>query len=410
MQTVGEVRTTLVTVPFTEPETWFFGRSWGLTTAIIEVETNDGVVGIGECPGFPDIAATTNAIDAMVPLLIDREASDVLPFLRSVDMHGWHHSPYQGNLAVAGLEMAMWDIVGKAGDLPLYRIFGGLERRSVPYYWYVWVPERDVETVRAQAAEGVSRGFRTIYLKIGFDVANDLALVQAVRDEVGPDVSIRADANEAWTAFTAIEALRAFEDVGLEFLEQPIDMHDIAGMAYLRTQTRTRIGANQSAWLPHQVLEIVAQRAADVVVTDPHQLGGLTVFRDAARICEAAHVPVIKHSFGDLGITTAATLHVLGGLHEPTLAHQTHLTILEHDLLKEPFQFAEGCLDVPDGPGIGVEIDGDALQHYAGIYETVGELSGYGNEHQESPIPSRLLLAGSPRVMYRGEGEDRREF
>jgi L-alanine-DL-glutamate epimerase-like enolase superfamily enzyme len=410
MQTVGDVRTTLVTVPFTEPETWFFGRSWGLTTAIIEVETNDGVVGIGECPGFPDIAATTNAIDAMVPLLIDREASDVLPFLRSVDMHGWHHSPYQGNLAVAGLEMAMWDIVGKAGDLPLYRIFGGLERRSVPYYWYVWVPERDVETVRAQAAEGVSRGFRTIYLKIGFDVANDLALVQAVRDEVGPDVAIRADANEAWTAFTAIEALRAFEDVGLEFLEQPIDMHDIAGMAYLRTQTRTRIGANQSAWLPHQVLEIVAQRAADVVVTDPHQLGGLTVFRDAARICEAAHVPVIKHSFGDLGITTAATLHVLGGLHEPTLAHQTHLTILEHDLLKEPFQFAEGCLDVPDGPGIGVEIDGDALQHYAGIYETVGELSGYGNEHQESPIPSRLLLAGSPRVMYRGEGEDRREF
>jgi glucarate dehydratase len=395
MQTVSDVRITVVTVPFTDPETWFFGRSWGLTSAIVEVETDDGVVGIGECPGVPNIRAATNALEAMTLLLVGHDACDVLPFLRRVNMHGWHHSPYQGNLAVASLEMAMWDIVAKAADRPLHRILGGLERRNVPYYWYVWVPERDVETVRAQAAEGIARGFRTIYLKIGFDVANDLALVRAVRDEVGPDVAIRVDANEGWTPFTAIEALRAFEDVGLEFLEQPIDMHDIAGMAYLRRQTRTRIGANQSAWLVHQVPEILARRAADVIVTDPHQLGGLSVFRDVAAMCETAHVPVIKHSFGDLGITTAATLHVLGGLHEPTLAHQTHLTILEHDLLAEPFEFTNGCLEVPDRPGIGVELDRDALQHYSEIYETVGELPAYANLDAESPIPPRLLKTAS---------------
>jgi L-alanine-DL-glutamate epimerase-like enolase superfamily enzyme len=395
MQTVGEVRFTVVTVPFTEPETWFFGRSWGLTSAIVEVETHDGIVGIGECPGTPNIASATGAIEAMVPLLVGHDAGDVLAFLRRVDMHGWHHSPYQGNLAVASLEMAMWDIVGKAANLPLHRMFGGLERRRVPYYWYVWVPDRDVETVRVQAAEGVARGFQTMYLKIGFDLANDLALIRAVRDEVGPQLAIRVDANEGWTPFTAIEALRAFEEVGLEFLEQPIDMHDIAGMAYLRSQTRTRVGANQSAWLLHQVPEILAKRAADVVVTDPHQLGGLVPFRDAARMCEAAHVPIVKHSFGDLGITTAATLHVLGGLHEPTLAHQTHLTILEHDLLTKRFEFADGCLEVPGGPGIGVELDCDALRHYAGIYETVGELAGYGHDDQGSPVPSRLLEAGT---------------
>jgi L-alanine-DL-glutamate epimerase-like enolase superfamily enzyme len=404
MQTVGDVRFTVVTVPFTVPETWFFGRSWGLTTAIVEVETEDGIVGIGECPGIPDISAATHAVEAMTPLLLERDASDVLSFLRRVDMHGWHHSPYQGNLAVASLEMAMWDIVGKAAGLPLHAIFGGLERRRVPYYWYVWVPDRDEETVRQQAAEGVARGFETMYLKIGFDVDNDLALVRAVRDEVGPRVAIRIDANEGWTPFTAIDALRAFEDVGLEFLEQPIDMHDIAGLAYLRGQTRTRIGANQSAWLMHQVPEILAQRAADVVVTDPHQLGSLVAFRDAARMCEAAHVPVVKHSFGDLGITTAATLHVLGGLHEPTLAHQTHLTILEHDLLTERFEFREGCLDVPNASGIGVEIDRDALQHYAEMHDNVGELSGYGHHHQESPIPSRLLEAATPHGTHRGDG------
>jgi glucarate dehydratase len=404
MQTVGDVRFTVVTVPFTVPETWFFGRSWGLTTAIVEVETDDGIVGIGECPGVPDASAATHALETMTPLLLRHEASDILSFLRRVDMHGWHHSPYQGNIAAAALEMALWDIVGKAGGLPLHAMLGGLERRQIPYYWYVWVPDRDEESVREQAADGVSRGFRTMYLKIGFDVANDLALVRAVRDEVGPEIAIRVDANEGWTPFTAIEALREFEDVGLEFLEQPIDMHDISGLAYLRRQTRTRIGANQSAWLMHQVPQILAERAADVVVTDPHQLGSMIAFRDAARMCEAAHVPVIKHSFGDLGITTAATLHVLGGLHEPTLAHQTHLTILEHDLLTERFEFTDGCLDVPDGPGIGVEIDRDALQHYAEMHDNVGELSGYGHHNQESPIPSRLLEAATPHGTHRGDG------
>jgi L-alanine-DL-glutamate epimerase-like enolase superfamily enzyme len=392
---VGEVRITVVKVPFTVPETWFFGRSWGLTTAIVEVETHDGIVGIGECPGVPDIAAATHTVEAMIPRLVDRQAHDVLSFLRDVQMHGWHHSPYQGNLASAALEMAMWDIVGKAGGLPLHAMFGGLERRSVPYYWYIPVPDRDEPTAREQAAEGVARGFETMYLKIGFDLASDLALVRAVRDEVGPDIAIRVDANEGWSPFTAIEALNAFEDVKLEFLEQPIDMHDIAGLAYLRRQTRTRIGANQSAWLMHQVPEVLAQRAADVVVTDPHQLGSMVAFRDAARMCEAAHVPIVKHSFGDLGITTAATLHVLGGLHEPTLAHQTHLTILEHDLLTERLRFNDGSLEVPDGAGIGVEIDRDALEHYAELNESIGDLSGYGHYDEESPIPSRLLAAAT---------------
>ena len=373
VQTVKDVRITVVNVPFTEPETWFFGRSWGLTSAVVEVETGDGVVGVGECPGVPTIAAATHAIGVMVPLLVGRDAGDVLPFLRRVRMNGWHHFPYQGNLAVAALEMAMWDIVGKTAGLPLHRLFGGLERDRVPFYWYVPVPDRDVETVRAQAREGVERGFRTMYLKIGFDVGNDVRLCEAVRDEVGPDIAIRVDANEAWSPFVGLDALRAFEGVGLEFLEQPIDMHDIDGLAYLRGQTRTKIGANQSAWLVHQVPEILAKRAADVVVTDPHQLGGLSVFLDVAGMCETAHVPLVKHSFGDLGITTAAQLHALGRLHEPALAHQTHLTILEHDLLKTRLEFKDGGLDVPNQPGISVELDHDAINHYADLHKTIGE-------------------------------------
>jgi len=113
-----------------------------------------------------------------------------------------------------------------------------------------------------------------MYIKIGFDLENDLALARAIKDEVGEHIAVRVDANEAWSAFEAVEALRLFEDVGVEFVEQPVNMHDIGGLADLRAKSRVRIGANQSAWLPWQVPEVLARRAADVVVTDPHQLGG----------------------------------------------------------------------------------------------------------------------------------------
>jgi muconate cycloisomerase len=388
---VRDIRMTTVVVPFTQPETWVFGRCWGLTNAVLEVETDDGLIGLGEAPGHPSIDMARRTIDLISPAIIDHDPADIHAFRRRVKLLGGHHFPHSYNIAAGAIEMALWDIVGKEAGQPLHRLFGGLERELVPYYWYIPVPDRDHETARAQAAEGVALGFRTMYLKIGFDVARDVALVEAIREEVGPDIAIRADANEGWRPLEAIKALRAFEDVGLEFLEQPIDMHDLAGAAFLRAQTRTPIGANQSAWEMHHIPKVLASQAADVIVTDPHQLGGLSLFRDVAGTCETAHVPLVKHSFGDLGITTAATLHVLGGLEGPPLANQTHFTIMEHDMLATPFAFQDGCLQVPHGPGLGVDLDREALRHYADIYETVGEPEGYGGDlERESTIPASL--------------------
>ena len=153
--------------------------------------------------------------------------------------------------------------------------------------------------------------------------------------------------------FEAVDALRRFEDVGVEFVEQPIDMHNIAGLADLRSKSRVRIGANQSAWLPWQVPEVIAQRAADVIVTDPHQLGGLVPFHTAAMMCETAGIPICKHAFADLGITTIATSHVLATLPSPQLGHQQFLTFLVHDLLATKVEFVDGAIPVPTGPGLG---------------------------------------------------------
>jgi L-alanine-DL-glutamate epimerase-like enolase superfamily enzyme len=377
----------IVSVPFTHPETWRFGRLWGLTNAIVEVHTDAGITGIGEVPGSPLIGMVRDALEATSSWIIGEDPMKVRQFLRRASDRGWHHYPYIGNAAVAGIEMALWDICGKALGCPVHQFFGGLDTENVPFYWYIWVTDRQPDTARQQAAEGVARGFKTMYIKIGFDLQNDIALARAIREEVGDGIALRVDANEAWTAFEAIDALQRFEDIGLEFLEQPIDMHDIAGLADLRTKSRTRIGANQSVWQPWQIPEVLARRAGDVIVTDQHQLGGLVPFRDAAAMCEVANVPIIKHAFGDLAITTIAATHVLGTLASPQLGHQHYLTILEHDLLTTPVEFVDGAIPVPTGPGLGIELDQEAVRFYEDVYRDYGEFEGYGPITETSGLP-----------------------
>jgi L-Ala-D/L-Glu epimerase len=383
----------IVSVPFTRPETWRFGRMWGLTNALVEVHTDEGITGIGEVPGSPLIGLVREALDATSSWIIGEDPRQINAFLRRAQNRGWHHYPYLGNGAVAAIEMALWDICGKAHGCPVSQFFGGLDTPNVPFYWYIPVEDRKPETAREQAAEAVAQGFKTMYIKIGFDLTNDIALARAIRDEVGDDVAVRVDANEAWSVFEAVDALRRFEDVGVEFVEQPINMHDIAGMADLRSKSRVRIGANQSAWLPWQVPEVIRQRAGDVIVTDPHQLGGLVPFHHVAGMCEVAEIPLVKHAFADLGVTTVATMHVLGTMASPQLGHQQFATILTHDLLATPLEFVDGALAVPTGPGLGIELDHEAISFYEQVYRDYGEFPGYGPVTPTSPLPAELHVA-----------------
>lgn len=383
--TIADVRTRVVSVPFLRPEAWRFGRAWGVSNVIVEVETEDGLVGYGEAPGNPAVEVIRTAVEAMGELVKGHDAGSIGSISRMLRDRGWHHYPYVGNQAGAAIEMALWDIAGQAKGVPIHELLGGALRDAVRYYWYLPAENRDPAQAADQAQEGVARGFDTVYLKIGFDVDNDVAILRAVRDRVGPDVAIRADANEAWTIWEARRALAALEELELEFLEQPLDMQDVDGMAFLRAQAATPLGANQTAWLEEQVLELICKQAADVIVTDQHQLGGFLAFARVAGICEVARVPVVKHSFGDLGVTTAATVQQLAVLPEPALAHQTHLELLEHDLLGERLRFEAGNLPLLGGPGLGVEVDRDALAHYEELYRRVGEFSGYAELDAEAP-------------------------
>src|SRR5262249_27160533 len=186
----------VVSVPYTFPEVWRFGRAWGLTNALVEIHTDEAITGIGEVPGSPLITLVCDALQATIPWIVGEDPLRVTQFLRRASDRGWHHYPYLGNGATAAIEMALWDICGKVHGCPVHQFFGGLDTDNVPFYWFVGAEDRKPETARAQAAEGAELGFKSVYIKIGFELENDLRIARAIREEVPDDVAVRVDANE----------------------------------------------------------------------------------------------------------------------------------------------------------------------------------------------------------------------
>jgi L-alanine-DL-glutamate epimerase-like enolase superfamily enzyme len=372
---------TVVSVPFKEPETWVWGRRHGITNALLEVRTDESLVGVGECPGHPRISLVCDvlgtigeAIQGEDPLRIERIVAGMMARC------GLHHFRHAANVALGGVEIALWDIAGKVAGQPVANLFGGRLRDHIPYYFYV--PMGSSEEMARTAAGAVAAGFSTIYLKSGFDRGKDVSDVAAVREAVGPAPKLRVDANEAWSVAEAIAIGRELGPYDLEFIEQPVSMYDIDGLGRVRRAVRAPIAANQAAWLEFNVLEIIRKRAADVILTCPHQLHGLLAFRKVAALCELAGLPIIKHSFGDLGVTTLAAAQVLSTLPNAERAHQTHYNLLDDDVIQGGApKFEDGALAVPPGPGIGARLDREKVARYAEVYALEGEFGVYG------PVP-----------------------
>lgn len=376
---ITNIEVTVVSIPFREPETWIWGRRHGITNALVQVRTDEGVTGVGECPGHPNVALVVGILDTVRSVLVGEDPLRIERILQLLlARRGLHHFRHAANVVLGGIETALWDIVGKVAGQPIANLLGGRVRERIPYYRYI--PMGPSETMAVEAAEGVAVGFETIYLKTGFERRKDVEDVAAVREAIGPDINLRIDANEAWTPAEAIAIARELEPFRLEFIEQPVSMYDLDGLARVRRSVRTPIAANQAAWLEFDVLEIVRQRAADIILTCPHQLHGLLAFKKVAALCEIAGLPIVKHSFGDLGVTTHAAAQVLATCPNATLANQTHYNLLEDDVIVGgPPAFVDGGLELPDIPGIGVGLDPEKVALYEEAYLREGEYSVYGS-------------------------------
>jgi L-alanine-DL-glutamate epimerase-like enolase superfamily enzyme len=380
--------TTVVAVPFRREERWAFGGRAGLTAVLLEVETDEGVVGLAEAAGYPTPEIVLAVFRSLEPLVLGEDPRRIERLISRIDVVGtWHHvratSP-----AIAAVETACWDILGKVCGQPVVNLLGGRVRDEGEYFWYL--ARSTPQDTADQAREAVEAGFSTLYLKVGWgEPAEDLALVAAVREAVGPDVGIRVDANEAWSTGAAIRILRDMEEHDLELVEQPTSGRNLAEMAYLRGRLATPLLANESSWTRHDVLEVIRHGAADVVSLDQQMDGGLLNMKRAAGICDAAGLPVLKHSLGELGVATYAGLHVIASTPNFLRPSQAYGSLLADDVLEgmDALPYEDGRLRVPDGPGLGVTLDRDKVARYAELYRERGAEFAFHDPRALGPTP-----------------------
>lgn len=350
-----------VFVPFHRAAEWGAGKRPGTTRLIVQVHTADGTVGVGETICLWEFVEPVLA-RTIIPLVLREDACDIERLCKKVEGAGYYHHQRALVAALCGVEMALWDIIGKQAGMPLHKLWGGGYRRQIPLVGYVQAkqPEHAAET----AARFVAEGYQTIKVKIGMTPASDLAIVRATREAIGRGVKLRADVNGAWTIGTAKRMLRELEAFDLEYVEQPLQMDDLRGHAELRRQFSTPIALDESAYTMQEVLNIIRAEAADVLLLDPHQAGGLLRCRKAAAIAEAAGLPITLHSGAELGFSTAAYLHLAATLPNLIPALDTQYSNQSDDVVTEPHRCEHGTMPVPTGAGLGMQLCDEKLSLY----------------------------------------------
>jgi L-alanine-DL-glutamate epimerase-like enolase superfamily enzyme len=343
----------LVRMPFKQAILWGSGSRSGTTRLVCRVETGGGAVGWGETIALID-AVPAVFENAVAPLALGYAVSDAERFTRHVLGAGYYHHKRAAVMASAALEMAMWDAFGRMAGQPLHALWGGLWRSRVEASAYLFV--NDPARVADDASRFLDAGFNTFKIKIGVGMASDVPLVEAVRRVIG-ERDLRADVNGAWTPGTARRQLAKLASFDLSYVEQPLELDDLAGHAELRSCQTVPIALDESAYTLADVGNIIRAGAADVVLLDPHEAGGLWQVVKQAAICESVGIPVTLHSGGELALSQAAYIHLAAAIPNMSLAIDTERTYLAGDIARDGPELEDGGFNVPTAPGLGVTPD-----------------------------------------------------
>jgi len=356
----------------------------GVTAGIVRLEADNGLVGWGESCAGADIESVLDAVRAMTPFVLGKDPWRAEEMKREA----WHHGLWQfregtGNFAWAGIDMAMVDLCGKQAGVPAHALLGGAMRDSVDYFWYL--SGDDLDELLAYATVGLERGYRSFYLKVGRDDEADVARVYAVRRHIGDACNLRVDANGAWSFAQARRLLDLLEDAHLDFAEQPVRQVPRDLLGDLRRLVRTPVAANEGLWSEEQARERIEARVADVYCFSPYWVGSLRGFQRLGHLVYDHGGLVCKHTHGELGVAAAASHHVMLTLPAIVEGNQQTTAHMVGDIVKGRLPIMDGpTWGVPIEPGLGVEIDEDALARAVEDYQRDGQFWPFQMAH-ESP-------------------------
>lgn len=381
-------RATPVTVPLKRPLRWSCGVEAATTRTIIELITDEGLIGIGETRGGDEVVRSIelnrDLFVGVDPIEVERIARRFSVFRMTSEQLALVGA---AKLAGAAIEMACWDLVGKILGKRCGDLWGGIETEHVEfaaYVFYRYASESDIgdgdrpESAADHAEELFETyGFRDIKFKNGvLPPEDEIRSVRLMRERLSDRLRyIRIDPNAAWSVETSIRVLNELADFSVEFCEDPT--WGLQGMSLVRERTTVPLATNMACVTFEQIPMAVQVRALDIILGDVHFWGGPTSVLQLAKVCETFNLGLSLHSDRELGISTAAILHIAAA--EPMVSHSidTHLLEQSDDIITYPFNFHLGRVKVPTGPGLGVEIDRDKLHFYSDYHRRVGEVSEF---------------------------------
>ncbi|OBT11582.1 mandelate racemase [Shewanella sp. UCD-FRSSP16_17] len=354
------------------------------TTHLVEVITDAGITGWGECFGGGGIAFANKTIVEKViqPMILGMDPLDreviwhkVYNLMRD---HGQKGMPIQ---SLSGVDIALWDIAGKFHNQPVYKLLGGAFRERIPAYGYGMMLQRydDLEArFTDESARIKAMGFNATKMKIGLSPERDIKLVEAVRNGIGDDMRLMVDANHAYTAREAIPLGRELQNLGVYWFEEPVAPEDKQGYRDLCEALDMTIAGGEAEFTRWGFRDLIENRCVDLLQPEVCALGGITEYQKVLAMAHAHFIPVINHVWGS-AIAVGTNLHLLAALPDlpgaahpvqPMLEYDTTPNRFREDLLKEPLNILkqvkenQGSVALPQGPGIGVEPDPDFIKHY----------------------------------------------
>jgi L-alanine-DL-glutamate epimerase-like enolase superfamily enzyme len=346
---------------------------------LCRIETTDGVVGWGESISqFPEAARATEVlIEGLVPLLLDQNPLDNMELWRRIKQHSWWYG-YQGGIAsfaLSAIDIALWDLKGKLLGQPLVTLLGGARRDRLPVIasTHAFNPsieyeaERHGRYVTEEGYQGVKIGFgKRGQARLGYEAERDITFVRLLREAIGPKGDIMIDRGQSlqWDLGHAIRLTNAFEEYDLRWIEEPLEPQDIEGFRKLRMHVKTLVATGEREWNVAAYERLIATGIVDVVGCDPGRAEGVTGFLQLIQRVETASIWYNAHAWSS-AIITAASL-ALSAISDRCLVFEMKPieNPMQDELVVAPFKQKDGWIDVPKGPGLGIEVREDVVAKY----------------------------------------------
>ena len=348
------------------PYYWSHGIINSTEIILIEIEAENGVKGYGESIATPSGEGVKAFIDSASGLLIGEDIFQNQRIIKNCyhslfQAHGTCSAPRFGAQILSGLEMALWDLCGKIVERPLHELLGGKYRDKIEYFGFIQGNSADELAIDAKKLS--KNGHKVIYGKIGREESTDVQIVKKVREAVGKDIRLRFDPNEAWDLVTAKRMIEKLEDFSIEMIEQPCNHMNISVLKQIKDLNKVSIGVDQSVFNLNDLFQIALLNAADLVVLGLHETGGIGGLKKAAAVAESAGLNICIHGLHETGITTCAANQVAATIPNLDDGNQFMNHLIESDIINSPdLTLQNGGLPVLDGPGLGFEINFEAVQ------------------------------------------------